>query len=385
MAVLAGVGCREAGRPLPSVPPTATAPPWGQEAVEVPQLTDLDAVFDVTGSPPPAMIASVLLVCRVDVTVDDRDVSRPDQAMFLEVGTRAYGYVRPPYSNTWTATVAWPVANLLAGQRLRIRVWDKDTFSNDDLLATFEVPFTGTFPLVANDPDVAVECRALTGSALQARLAPALAHSDTMLDVLAGAAPADVAAGHLALPRGVMTDARQAISGAAALVGWEDARVATRVTRSAAIEHAWTSALQRHADGLARALPAPGAAVPVPRAALTLTAAPLECDAARMHAALQVDEPPTYDPAASCLVTYTVEPSAPPAGGASAAAERVRTQLVTREGQMLEPVWQRAEAPDATGGVRVRFLVPVDPRDQAALWLARVTVRGQPTLVVRVK
>lgn len=145
-----------------------------------------------------------------------------------------------------------PLVSLDPGAALSIRLVDIDvTF--DDPIETVRVPYKGTLPLKFKGRVAEGECRLVTRDALEAAAGKHLVEADAALAKAAASGTADPLASDpvgvdeaLARPRGALT-------AAAALLGWDDPRVAARLAREAevarALEASWAAAFDEARKG----------------------------------------------------------------------------------------------------------------------------------------
>jgi hypothetical protein len=303
--------CKDSGPPAP-LPPSAAFDPGWYGSAHVPQLDDPQAVYDTAGSRKVAALAASLLVCHIDVDVNPQDNSAPDLVAWLTLGKRHSVWVRAPYSNSYTATVSWPATDLLMGERISLSIYDEDTWTNDDLIASFEAKFDGTLPIVMTDDTATIECRVPEPAVVEARLRTALADADQALAALDTVAEPDLIANHRERPTDAVDAVRRSVAKAAALVGWHVPGVKSRVAREQVSEQAWKAKLVASMETLARTLP-------TGRATMT-------CDAVVIDRALPANQRP-YRPATACLVTV-VNPT-----------QSTDLALYSPDGIPLRPLW----------------------------------------------
>lgn len=302
-------GCKNPSPPSP-LPPSAALDPGWYGAAHVPQVDDVDELYDLTEPRTLAALSASLLVCHIDVAVKPRDNSAPDLVAWLTLGNRHAVWVRAPYSNSWSATVSWPATDLVMGEPLMISIYDEDTFTGDDLIARFTKTFDGTVPIVMSDATATIECRVPELAAVEARLRTALAAADQALAALDTVAEPDLIANHLERPHDAVEVVRRSIAHAAALVGWHVPAVKSRVAREQVSEQMWKAKLVASMETLARTLP-------TGRASMT-------CDAVAIDRALPAKQRP-YRPDSACLVTL--------------ATPSIDFKLYSPDGVPLRPAW----------------------------------------------
>jgi hypothetical protein len=207
----------------------------------VPQLADARALFvGLVDGPAADAIEGGLLLCDLQLPDTPWFRSRPDVRARFQVGDAPVA-LADAHDNRDTSTLSVPVDRLVAGQRLRIEVFDRDLFNKDDFLDAAEAPFPGHFPMIfaGREGKLQATCRHLGAAGVARRLGPALTWADAEVAALESAlgSGADPAASDLGYPWAAHTAAEDAIDEVAALVGWSTASVVVlRGRRSAGLE-----------------------------------------------------------------------------------------------------------------------------------------------------
>jgi hypothetical protein len=122
--------------------------------------------------------------------------------------------------------VSAPLVSLAKEEIVHVAVFDRDVLDLTNL-ARVNITFQGT-PIVVADPGATIECRALAGDALAARVAIDAGAADQIISTLAGVR-LDGKTSDWHYPFLDITRAHRAIGDVAALVGWDDVRTKKRI------------------------------------------------------------------------------------------------------------------------------------------------------------
>ena len=137
-----------------------------------------------------------------------------------------------------TATFLIPLASLDIGQPVVVRLIDID-LQFDDSIDTLRVPYRGTLPLSLATRGMKGECRHVAREALEAALPPYLAKADAALEKALKDFHPSLTEHNPASVDAALTGPQGPLAQAAALVGWDDPRVAARVSRIAELDQAF--------------------------------------------------------------------------------------------------------------------------------------------------
>lgn len=220
----------------------AARPHWAAAGGYAPMLAwdEARVLFDRAPSTPRdrPLLDGATLACRIDVTFSERKdwALRPARwssaDLYLAFGfgvgvvatdRHALQAIGPNQSNT--SFFVAPSVRLAEGDAIDVLVNDRDRLLDLDYIDRLGALYGGTMPMVMAGEYARVECRELDGALLEEVVRERLWQVD---DALARwrRAEADAA------PEAVI----EALSGVAAVVGWDDARVLRRMDQGAVIE-----------------------------------------------------------------------------------------------------------------------------------------------------
>ncbi len=222
--------------PAPGTPASSlkARPPWGRLDIGVrgaptlqyaPQHSRPLNVF-LRSAPLSGDVARSFVICRAQ-TFNKADTFAGDDVHFrAKLGSTPEVAADGPEDGN-LGFVSAPLVVLRKGETVSLQVFDRDVFELTPLSRTTVTRQTG--PLTTMDPGAAVECRELAGDALRSAVASETARAD--------AAIATVSRRELSgrtfdwgWPLLEIGRAHRATGDAAALVGWDDARVKKRVS-----------------------------------------------------------------------------------------------------------------------------------------------------------
>jgi hypothetical protein len=191
-----------------------------------------------------------------------------------------------------------PIVNLRIGDPIVARVFDRDVFSNNGI-ELLRGRFDGKAPIVIRGKHAALDCRLVPRAAVEAKAAAALAQ----LDATIAGFDRDYAPrfdepsffGRLSV-----TDSTPPFYVVAALVGWDDPRVAARSARMATLERRFDDELAAELQKIHAALPAPGAWLLAKQGTRGVRATSFECGD-------EVHAPPDTFHSVGCLLHLEVK------------------------------------------------------------------------------
>lgn len=139
-----------------------------------------------------------------------------------------------------TVTFLVPLVSLDPGQAVSVRLLDID-LQFDDAVDTLKATYRGTLPLSLATRGVKGDCRLVTREALEALLPPHLEATDAALAKARNAFRASLDDRRPMSVDGTLLAPQRSLAGAAALVGWDDPRVAARVALIADLDRELTA------------------------------------------------------------------------------------------------------------------------------------------------
>lgn len=221
------------------------------------------ALFDAAPSAPAEVgpLKSQALACRLDLGKRRLDESLPFASPDVVYGDLSAAVGVSPSRRRSPARVALgegpedanrvtvlvPKLDLSPGQVVWLRVVDRDV-QFDDLVAVLKVPYEGSLPLSSETPAVKGSCRLVPPEAIEAAVTDVLARADERLELTRTKARAEVAS---SAGKGVddwLFPLREQLGQAAALVGWHDPRVSTRVRAADALAAELTTTFGQRFD-----------------------------------------------------------------------------------------------------------------------------------------
>jgi len=220
---------------------------------DIPQVGDRRAEFAALVDAPAGDITGGRLFCDLQMPNTPWFRSRPDMRARFTLG-RGATMIADGHDNRDNVTLAVPVATLAAGDSIRVEVHDRDLFNKDDFLDAVDATFPGHLPLIAQGgaKKLQITCRHQGADVVANRFAAASAAGaramETWRTSLGDALhPARLDLGYPWVTHRAMEDG---IDGMAALVGWEEATVATARQDRIASLAAW----ERQATALVKTL-----------------------------------------------------------------------------------------------------------------------------------
>lgn len=177
------------------------------------------------GSPLSGDVQRGFVICRAQ-TFNKADTFAGDDVHFRATfgATPEVAVDGPEDGNL--AFVSAPLVTLRKGDRVQLQVFDRDVF--ELTLLSRQTLTRGDGPLMAMDKGAAVECRELTGDTLRSAITGETAKADAAIAALSRKQLSG-ATFDWGWPLLEIAQARNATNDAAALAGWDDARVAKRV------------------------------------------------------------------------------------------------------------------------------------------------------------
>ena len=166
-------------------------------------------------------------------------------------------------TNEVTFTV--PLCRLDKGDALELRILDRD-FIRRGLIEKLALPFSGGAPLLVRGKKAMAECRLVDRAMLEERLKVRLKKLDGKLDRFEAAFHPDLSGRNLypnTGPGSHLDFIRADVGYPAALVGWDDPRVAKRVKRLADLEARFAGELKELLTATWKNLPAAGQWTPL--------------------------------------------------------------------------------------------------------------------------
>ncbi len=168
-----------------------------------------------------------------------------------------------------------PIVNLRVGDPFVVRVLDRDVFSTNGI-ELLRGRFDGKVPIVIRGKRAAVDCRLVPRAVIEARATEALVRLDAMIagfdrDYFPRLDDTSFF-GRLAV-----TDATEPFRAVAALVGWDDPRLAARMARMATLERRFDDELGVELKKIHAAQPAPGSWLVFKQGTRAVRAASFEC------------------------------------------------------------------------------------------------------------
>lgn len=229
--------CEERAVPQPALADLAAKPSWG---VSVPQIDDFETVFGALASTPIPFLGT--LVCRISASEQRRwdPAMLPQQERFvppeLAVAAELPGGLHvnvsgPPNRHVMFYSV--PNLRLEAGQEIRLAVDDTDV-AVDDHVGSLDMTVT-QFPMTGTDGELSAECRGVSATDARTRANTHLSAADRALDVLEALDVPQSAAPGAASPLQPLNleSVQDALSRAAAWVGWSHSEIVARQLRLA--------------------------------------------------------------------------------------------------------------------------------------------------------
>lgn len=374
------------------------ARPWWGGPGYAPQ-SPLAAALVAVGETAPrdaGAIAGELLVCGVAVVYSEskfspfsgdgvsRSYAKADLTTFLRFGGHAGKKKEDPAeieargpedSNQMVMTV--PVVKLDPGDQIALKAIDRDVFTNNDI-EEIKGRYEGKLPWVLRGKRVAAECRLVPRQVVEREAAAALRAVDAAVakfDVEYMPAMDDKAFfGRIAITR--VTEPFKRV---AALIGWDDPRLAVRSARMATLLDRFDGELTAEMKKLHAALPPFGAWASMRRGELGLRAEKLVCGEAALapyRKALEIDAE-----SAGCILHVSArnqKPAPEDVAAYDSSVARVDIGLVDRLGRRQtliyhgtadgdgfhKPAW-RDRAPVPAGGV-VELLYAIPAKEMYA-------------------
>lgn len=213
-------------------------PPWGQleigtrgEATQqyAPQHSKALDVF-LKASPMNGDVQRAFVICRAQSWSKADTFAGDDLHVRATFGKTPEVAMDGPEDGN-LGFVSAPLVSLAKDDIVHVAVFDRDVFELTNL-ARVNVTYRGS-PIVLTDPGASIECRSLTGDALQARVATDAGAADYAIATVAKK-QLHGRTSDWGYPYLDIAQAQRATGDVAALVGWDDARTKKRIDGIAA-------------------------------------------------------------------------------------------------------------------------------------------------------
>jgi hypothetical protein len=241
--------------PAPVIPPGA--PAWASPfSAAHPQPAVPDEIFDALRLAPASgdTLNGLMMICRAR-TVGRFDAFRgPDISLNITVGKAARITYRGA-EDTYTAYVAVRLATLTKGTTINVSVYDRDATGREHI-GSAKLTFGGSFPLRDEGPNLKLECRAALAGSADTLLSDEVRKTAAMFKKAPGDLKPIAGALDWGLLQGPIPRLHVQITGEAALVGWEDARVRAHLGELAALQKRWDLLAAAAVEDAAKSLPA---------------------------------------------------------------------------------------------------------------------------------
>ncbi|MBZ4423341.1 hypothetical protein [Myxococcus sp. RHSTA-1-4] len=241
----------------------AAAPSWVPEmSAAAPQLADPVGLFTEASRPvkekemPPGVV-----LCQVVVVNERLDLlAAPDLLVSMRLGSHPQVTVRGREESN-VMYLSMPGVQLREGDEARLRIMDRDVFTNESV-GTMKARYAGAFPLLAASRPVQMSCGVLLPGQVKAHVPRYLDAAERQLGALERTRPRALE-DHWGYPTWEVFQARAALGHVAALVGWADRRMQPLLERFDAFESRWLEEAEASVRKKAEARPKAGEWVPV--------------------------------------------------------------------------------------------------------------------------